>query len=389
MTTRLALAAFLSTCFCLPLSACSTAATKGTAPTDIAPVGADASADDTLLADTVAAEVLADAAPVDSGPVAGKDATLTPFDKTHIYFTGSDNKRSVDAAASFPAEGAYAQILLHLELSCPDGGCDPWDRLGSLGIVTAKGEAGAADTVVEIVRFVTPYHVGAAWDLDLTDLRPLLSGDLTLRAFIDTWVGPGSSYGGGWALTARFDLKGGIPEHEAIAVLPLWNPTGVTYGDPSKPIAVSAAPVHKSLPAASSYAVRALITGHGQGNAGNCAEFCGKTHTIVAGSTPHSQKVWRTDCATTAAPNQQGTYKFSRAGWCPGADVVPWIVDVTGDLTSTADATFAYDVEAYDNTCRPDASPCAGCSLGTGCAYDGGNHTEPYYQLSALLIAYR
>ena len=31
----------------------------------------------------------------------------------------------------------------------------------------------------------------------------------------------------------------------------------------------------------------------------------------------------------------------------------------------------------------------AGCTLGTGCPYDGGSHTEPVYYVSSLLIAYR
>ncbi|MEO7327183.1 MAG: hypothetical protein ABI193_01305 [Minicystis sp.] len=44
---------------------------------------------------------------------------------------------------------------------------------------------------------------------------------------------------------------------------------------------------------------------------------------------------------------------------------------------------------SYENTCRPDAAVCKGCTLGTGCPYDDGNHTEPNYQISTLLIAYR
>jgi hypothetical protein len=31
---------------------------------------------------------------------------------------------------------------------------------------------------------------------------------------------------------------------------------------------------------------------------------------------------------------------------------------------------------------------CAGCALRTGCAYDNGNHTNPFYVLSAALIVY-
>ena len=331
-----------------------------------------------------------DAAPdAATGPVAGADAMVTAFDKAHLYFTGTDNQRQVDAPASFPAAGAYQKIILHLSLACPSGGCDPWDRFASQGVVTRKGQDAGPDTVLEIARFITPYHVGAKWDLDVTDLRPLLTGDVTLRAFIDTWVGPGSPYGAGWLVTATFEMTGGIPTPLPIAVLPVWTPRAVTYGDPAKPVAGGAPPQMVALPKASSYALRSFITGHGQGNAENCAEFCAKTHTLTVGSTSHAQKVWRTDCAKTAAPNQEGTYQYSRAGWCPGADVKPWTVDVTKDVSGASAAAVAYEVEAYDNSCRPDASTCAGCTLGTGCAYDGSNHTEPNFQVSSLLIAYQ
>lgn len=323
-----------------------------------------------------------------AAPAPGVDTTVAAFDKTQIFFNSTENKRVVDASAAFPATGTYEKITLHLSLSCPSEGCDPWDRFGTLGVVTAKGATPEQDTVVEVARFITPYHVGASWDLDVTDLRPLLTGDLTLRAFIDTWVGPGSGYGGGWALSASFEMKGGTPEKLPVAVVPVWSPRQVVYGDPAKPIATSVPAADLDLPAGSSYALRAFVTGHGQGNKQNCAEFCGKKHTISVGLTPHEQKIWRDDCKTTAAPNQQGTWQYSRAGWCPGADVYPWMIDVTADISSSK-ATLSYDVEAFENTCRPDASSCSGCTLGATCDYDGGAHTEPNYQFSALLIAYQ
>lgn len=322
------------------------------------------------------------------GPELGPDTTVTAFDKTHVYFTGSDNKRTVDADATFPASGLYERIVLHLALSCPSGKCDAWDRFATLGVVTQKGDKPENDTVVEITRFITPYGVGASWDLDVTDLRPLLKGKLTLRTFIDTWVGPGSSYGNGWLVDASFEMKGGVPAKEPLAVVPLWTLKSGAYGDPKKPLSGSFPAQKPALPAgATSYAVRAFVTGHGQGNLDNCAEFCAREHTLTVGTVPHKEKIWRTDCATTAAPGQKGTYKLSRAGWCPGADVRPWVFDATADVT--AGVSVAYDVAAYENTCRPDAPTCAGCSLGTDCAYDGGNHTEPSYYLSAVLIAYR
>jgi hypothetical protein len=326
-----------------------------------------------------------------SGPTPGADATVTPFDKTHIYFTGDDNKRQVDATATFPDTGAYSKIILHLSLDCPpQGGCDQWDRFASLSLITEKGQNGTPDTEIELARYITPYHVKAHWDIDVTDLRPLLSGPVTLRSFIDTWVGPGSPYGAGWLVTASFEMTGGVPEKEPIAAVPVWTRRAAVYGDPKKPVADQVAPQMVNLPAgASSYALRTFITGHGQGNADNCAEFCSREHTITAGKTAHKQTVWRKDCATTATPNQQGTWKYSRAGWCPGADVLPWTLDITADVAGQSAASFAYDVAAYENTCRPDAMPCAGCTLGASCDYDGGAHTEPNYQVSTLLIAYR
>ncbi len=321
-----------------------------------------------------------------SGPVAGADAQVSAFDHTPMYFTGDDNQRIVDVPVSFPASGAYQKIVLHLALDCPTDGCDPWDRFGSLGLVTQKGEDGGPDTVIELARFITPYHVGAAWDLDVTDLRPLLTGDVTLEAFIDTWVGPGSQYGGGWLFTASFAMTGGVPTPLPIAAVPVWTARDVTYGDPTKPISAAAPPAMLTLPPATSYALRTFVTGHGQGNAGNCAEFCGKTHTITAGTTPHAQKIWRTDCATTAAPKQQGTYQYSRAGWCPGADVKPWTFDVTADVAGSTSATFSYDVEAYENTCRPTPAPAPAAPWAPAAPTTGATTRS---QLPALLAAHR
>jgi hypothetical protein len=329
-----------------------------------------------------------DAAVEDTPDPSGPDVTVTGFEATQVSFTGSDNRRVVDVEATFPEAGSYASIVLHLTLGCPSGKCDAWDRFGTFGIVTKKGDKPENDTVVELARYMTPYGVGGTWDFDVTDLRPLLKGKVTLRAFIDTWVGPGSPYGNGWTLTTTFDMVGGVPEREAIAVLPVWTMHAGAYGDPAKPLSTSFPPQKVAPPAgASSFALRTFVTGHGQGNLDNCAEFCPREHTLTVGGTPYAQKIWRTDCATTTVPGQKGTYKLSRAGWCPGADVRAWTLDVTPDVKG--ETTIAYDVAKYENTCRPDAATCAGCSLGTDCKYDGGNHTEPVYYVSTLLIAYK
>lgn len=318
-----------------------------------------------------------DSSPPD--PVIGTDVTVTGFEAEPVYFTGKENLRQVDKAVTFPDPGQhYSQITLNVSLSCPKEGCDFWDRLGRLSIVDDK------DQEIEIARFITPYRVGADFSVDVTDLQRLLEGERTLRVFIDTWVGPGSPYGDGWLVDASFDFQGGLPERDPIAVVPLWAPHGIVYGDPAQPTAQSAA---ADVPeGVTGVRLRALVTGHGQGNAENCAEFCPKDHTFTVGAKSLTKSVWRDDCATAAAPDQQGTYQYPRAGWCPGAMVDPWIEDVEATVGALA---VGYDVEAYENTCRPDATTCTGCTLGTGCDYNDSSHTEPSFQQSAMLILLR
>jgi hypothetical protein len=322
-------------------------------------------------------------------PVIGTDTTVVAFDATPLSFTGTDNRRTVDAQVQFPAEGAFRRVTLRLSLACPMGGCDWWDRFGTLGLVTARGSGGGPDTVVELARFITPYRVGGAWEMDLTALQPLLRGEATLRAFIDTWVGPGSSNGAGWLLGVAFEFEGGLPERLPIAVQPVWTRRSVPYGDPAMPPTGAAPPQTLTLPAGSTRELRSYVTGHGQGNASNCAEFCARVHTLTVAGVSHELELWRDDCDTTAAPGQRGSWSYARAGWCPGADVRPWVVDLSSELATATEVTIGYDIAPYENSCRPDAPVCSGCTLGTGCAYDGGAHTPPHYELSTLLVTYR
>lgn len=331
----------------------------------------------------------------------GTSVEIAGFAETPVYFTGTENRRTVDASASFPERGAFESITLTLTLGCPSKKCDAWDRAGTIGLVLSEGGPGPEDdVVVELARFMTPYGVGGSWTVDLTDLRPLLVGERKLRGFIDTWVGPGHAQGNGWLLTASFSMRGGKPAREPVAAIPLWQRAvdGVAVGDPQKPLAASLKELELTLPVAgrpaSSVAVRSFVTGHGQGNANNCAEFCKLTHTVGVGAERVSSEIWRADCRATGAPGQQGSWTASRAGWCPGADVRPWTADFVAvdpaALAGKAPLRVSYAVGAYENTCRPDACTASTCAFGqTTCGYDGGMHTEPSVRVSSVLVAYR
>jgi hypothetical protein len=337
----------------------------------------------TIVAITAPSDAVA--APGDGNPV-----IVRAFDHTPVYFLSDDSQRDVFVGAEFPTEGEYSRITMNIRLDCPTGGCDPWDRYGTIGVVTSPEGDDQSATVIELARFMTPYGIGGRWSLDVTDLRPLLTGEVTLAASIDTWVGPGSSGGAGWQLSTWFAMTPGSPARQAVAVVPVWSPREVRYGDPIVPTAVDAPTVTLDLPAAARYSLRTFITGHGQGNEDDCSEFCPRVHTIRVNGARRDHLVWRNDCATTGVKGQRGNYWYSRAGWCPGSLVKPWDVDVSRDITGNS-ARIAYSVTPYVNGCRPGADPFipATCTLGTSAEYDGGRHTPPIYRLSTVLIAYQ
>lgn len=317
-------------------------------------------------------------------PACGEEEPLTvvALDGVHQYF-GSDDTRTVEQEVAFPpAESSFSRIVLRYALSCPEGGCDPWDRLASLFIVEHPGTD--EERAFEIARFVTPYGVGGTFEQEVTDLRPLLTGVRTLRSFISTWVEPG------WIVDVRFDFYPGTPERKVIEVRQLWLGT-VLYGDPSNPLSRQLPERRETIPpGVEGGALRVLATGHGQGNSENCAEFCAKEHILAVDETEEGEVLWRDDCKRTAVKGQRGTWWLSRAGWCPGAVVLPRLWHIDPLLAPGGDKTFRYDVEPYENTCRPDYEPeCTGCmSFVTSCDYNGGDHTPPLWQLSVQLILF-
>ena len=57
------------------------------------------------------------------------DTTIVAFDVVHQYFGNMGNNRTVIDTIQFPDSNAgYSDITMHLNLECPTGGCDPWDR---------------------------------------------------------------------------------------------------------------------------------------------------------------------------------------------------------------------------------------------------------------------
>jgi len=240
---------------------------------------------------------------------------------------------------------------------------------------------------------VTPYDITGGsypgyciWTLDVTDYHFLLRDEVVLSNYISTWIGDDR----GWIVTIKFLFISGTPDLEAYRIQNLWTHDYLVYGDPDNPIDSYLQPVSVDIdPGVVAVKVRAITTGHGQGNTGNAAEFAYRWHKVFVDGITYSHYLWRSDCATNPCSPQGGTWQYNRAGWCPGDRVVPWDNDVTLSVTPGTTVEFDYDIQAYENFCRPTNPDCIDGVTCTDCDYNYTGHTEPNFSLNTQLIFYR
>ncbi len=326
---------------------------------------------------------------------------VTVMDQVDQYF-GPEDRRTVDATALFPDVSCWQQIFMEVNLECPASGrCDYWDRTASLALVEDPQDPDSP--VLELVRYITPYRVGMCTLMDVTEFASRLQGPAVLRSFIDTWVGPGSSNGDGWRVTVKFHFIAGtpvLPPPEIVSAVPR---TWITVGEGENPVPPQLGETELTFNEPPRLVkVRVLATGHGQGNSGNCAEFCKLQPVVRVDTAEHAMDNWRYDCGSNPVNTQQGTWTYGRQGWCPGAVVVPMVAEITEDLASSAPATVSWDMlmanaTVYENTCQPGAGElvdgeeiCMDCTYGDDlCAYNGGSHTTPVELFTGQIFIYR
>jgi hypothetical protein len=334
-----------------------------------------------LLAGTLAAHAATDAR---------SDTTwVTTFD--HDFYNWADPHTQT---FELPRAGLpWGRILLFYRIECPPapGDCDPWDRLGHLRVV--ETDTTGAETLYEIARIITPYDITGGnypghceWVLDVSDYASLLHDTVTLRNYIESWIGGQR----GWLVTIRFAFIPGVMPLEPYRVVNLYQNDYVVYGDPANPHESHLPPLSIPIDAeAVRVKARAICTGHGQGNTDNAAEFARKWHEFLVGTTSYNHTLWRNDCAQNPCSPQGGTWYYARAGWCPGDKVDPWDSDITASITPGSPATIDYNIEPYVNFCRPNNPECADGATCADCDYNYNGHTEPHFTLQAQLIFYR
>jgi len=254
----------------------------------------------------------------------------------------------------------YDQIFLHISVDCPVGGCDPWDQTAKVILNTDQGP-------LEIARYITPYGIACGpWTVDVTDFKSVLTGENSFTSFVSVF-GPS-----GWEVTLDLEFIENTAALPHSRITPLWRDDYIVYGDPG--ISHDLAPVPASVFVdTETNHVRLQVSGHGQGNTSNAAEFFDVTHQLTLnGTNVASHHLWKDDCATNPCTNQLGNYLFSRAGWCPGQEVIPAIFNTTGMIPAAGSGNFDYVLQDYTNL------------LNTG--YNNSGHTEPHYRLHGFFV---
>lgn len=212
----------------------------------------------------------------------------------------------------------------------------------------------------EIARWITPFD---RQPHSLTDITPFLAvfrsngGEQKLIKFQES----------GWPnslLTLKIRLYHGENDNGVQReFIPIWNGTvqfNPSYGE-NRPPQVFSIPENATKVEFVSY-----ITGHGWGSSGcfNCCEFCNSQHNFsVNGGVLEFNQAFPDASSSThcmnpetisqgVSPNQYGTWGYGRAGWCPGMDVDPFIVDITEFVQLGDDNVIDYDA------CRVSGNSC-------------------------------
>ncbi|ASZ09694.1 hypothetical protein KTO58_27515 [Chitinophaga pendula] len=262
-----------------------------------------------------------------------QDQTIRTFDKEQIANGGTSTK-----TFQFPADYSNTkQILMHVYLDCPSGGCPAWDVFANIKLVSANSNPNKKYNY-ELGRWITPYGknnstIPGGWVIDVTDFRSLLVGGVELQTRAEVWSGT-------WLVTIDFEFKAGTPEYAYSAVAPImqycdWS-TGsstITFGKGSVTAnAYNGKQTGFSIKLPDNVkktAFRTIISGWGHaqpyapGSRG-FAEWAFRTHQIKINDVNTFQHdMGSLGCSTNpkVVKNQGGNWTGNRAGWCPGMEV--------------------------------------------------------------------
>lgn len=273
---------------------------------------------------------------------------ITTHNKVIIKTNPSVGVTEYPASTEFPDSiMQYRKVYMYLEFGCAPGlKCGEWDY-GNHVYLKKNGVR------YEIARFITPYgfywnssmNWKHGWYYDLTDFSHLLHDSLEI---IYQHSGYEANNDRGWTVTMDYYFVEGEPARIPMGLNTIYR-MGASYGNVNNPFDSIVRQKSFTMPDSADMASFKIIqTGHGMAYE-NCAEFCSKERTVLLDNDVISkQNVWRDDCGFNSLFPQAGTWIYDRAGWCPGAPVIP--NDIFRKLQGGSTHNFHLKMQEYQNT---------------------------------------
>ncbi|MDP2313569.1 MAG: peptide-N-glycosidase F-related protein [Pseudomonadota bacterium] len=289
---------------------------------------------------------------------AARQARLDAVDATTVpLWTGEVISQYADMEVELPSAADMATFdtfEIDVDMRCPEaeaaepGNCGAWDYIAHLSVQDADG------SWVELSRFITTYHREARWVVDATPMMAHLLGGGP-RTFRWEWAPEWNVQPTETRLSLRFSDQAKGYKPRAATLVATGGSLGSTYNDGRVPVDV---PVSAT---AAKVELWAIISGHGA-STNQCAEFCDHQHEFTVGGeswlSSYPEASTEDGCVDRIedqmTPNQSGTWWYGRGGWCPGAPVWPFAVDVTAEVVGGT-ATVGYR-GLYDGDTAPDGS---------------------------------
>ncbi len=247
--------------------------------------------------------------------------------------------RILDRSAELPPEATMASfdtLEIDLEIHCrlDPAGCSEWDR--NAYILHCVDEA--CSETRELARWITPYSRPGRtrWILDASPLLGLVRAGGTQRFRIVTgpeWEEPTPS-------DVRVDLR---LSRRGTGPVPVGAERAFTGGEFGAAYNEGRTPFAFTPPGdASRVELVVIVSGHGQTEGDNCAEWCNHEHTFTVNETGTHHIAFPGEagqslgCAERSAegvvPGQWGNWAPSRAAWCPGLPVGARRFDITSEV---------------------------------------------------------
>lgn len=268
-------------------------------------------------------------------------------------------ERVVIRSATLPSASemaAFDTLEFDVSVNCPHRNvfaCSEWDRIARISLCDNVD----CDSRTELVRWITPYwrRGERRWVMDASALLALIrtGGARSFRIeFGPTWERATSR-----DVRVVLRLSNQNKGETSGGVIPAFG--GGSFDDEYN----NRSPLEFMLPANGRRAeLVVIVSGHGQDDVTNCAEWCDHRHQFTVNGTPnpeirHVGSIGSIGgCGPAAAqgvpPGQWGNWAPERAYWCPGLPVDHIRVDITPSVQFGQLNTLTYSANLMGVTGR-------------------------------------